>query len=241
MQQEIVALRLERTTLAAALNTVLARSADAALVIPPGPVREGAAAIPGELPPFDSLAALAEAANPEIASAAAMLEGARTGERLARRMVWPDVGLGVAYGQRAGQDDLMSAMVSVTLPVFARSRQLRMRDEARAMRGASEAELAAMRLEVRGMLAAAYAEAQAARRQIAIYWGGLLPQAEASYTAALASYRVGRVDFMTALDAQMALLTYQRDLHRYETMHDIAVAEIDRLTGRSLTVADPSW
>ncbi|MEK6768632.1 MAG: TolC family protein [Gemmatimonadota bacterium] len=237
MQQEIIEMRLQRFAAASAFNALLGRPGEAPLVLPapPGHEGHGAATLPLEtppLPPFDSLVALADTGNPDIAAGRAGVEGARTNETAIRRMIYPDLDLGMAYGQRVGDNDMLSLMVGVSVPVFARSRQFRMRDEARAMRNASEEMLRAMRLEVRSMLATAYQEAETARRQVALYAGSLNPQAVAAYEAALSAYRVGRVDFPTVLDAQMALLTYQHDLHRYEAMYGTAVAEIDRLIGR---------
>ncbi|HWO89217.1 MAG TPA: TolC family protein, partial [Gemmatimonadales bacterium] len=112
-------------------------------------------------------------------------------------------------------------------------RQLRMRDEANAMRSATEQELAALRLRVRSELAAALEEARTARRLVQLYGGSLVPQALATYEASLAAYRVGRVDFPTVLEAQTALLMYEHDLHRFEAMYGTASAMIDRLTGTS--------
>ena len=81
-------------------------------------------------------------------------------------------------------------------------------------------------------LVTARAEAETARRQVALYNSTLVPQAGAAYEAALAAYRVGRADFMAVLDAQMALLMYEHDAHRFEAMYGTAIADIDRLTGR---------
>jgi outer membrane protein TolC len=89
-----------------------------------------------------------------------------------------------------------------------------------------------MRLSIRAELVTARAEAETARRQVTLYTGTLVPQAAAAYEASLAAYRVGRVDFMAVLDAQMALLMYQHDAHRFEGMYGTAIADIDRLTGR---------
>jgi outer membrane protein TolC len=154
-------------------------------------------------------------------------------------MIYPDLGLGVSYGQRPGSNDMVSAMVSVTVPVFARSRQLRMRDEARAMRSVAEQGLEAMRVEVRSGLATARAEAETARRQVVLYTGTFAPQAAAAYEASLAAYRVGRVDFLMVLDARMAQLSYERDVHRFEAMYGAAIADIDRLTGRAYVAPMP--
>jgi outer membrane protein TolC len=120
----------------------------------------------------------------------------------------------------------------VSVPIFARSRQLKLREETRAMRTEAEDEVAAMRLSLRAELVAARAEAETARRQVALYTGTLVPQAAAAYEASLSAYRVGRVDFPAVLDAQLSLLMYQHDAHRFEAMYGTAIADLDRLTGR---------
>lgn len=242
MRQEIEEMQLMRVRAVSELNAAMGRPADAALALPPQDPRQAhhATLRPLDtplLPPLDSLAAYAEAHSPELSGARAMIAAARTNQTAVRRMVYPDLSLGVSYGQRSGVggDDMVSAMVGVSLPVFARGRQFRMRDEAQAMRAQAEADLSAMRLELRARTFAAREEAETARRQLERVTGTLIPQAVASYEAALAAYRVGRVDFAAALDAQMELLTYQHDLHRYESMYGAAVAELDRLIGRPFT------
>ncbi len=236
MQQEIIEMRLMRFSAAAAFNALLARAGDAPVILVSDPHAEHGAPVRAldlpALPSLDSLQALADSGNPELAAATATVRSRQAGETLARRMLVPDVEVGVSWGQRPQYEDMLSLMVGVSVPVFARSRQLRMRDEAGAMRTAAEEMLRMRRLEVQSMLATAVAEAQTARTQVELYRGSLLPQAVASYEAALAAYRVGRVDFPTALDAQMALLEYQHALHRYEAMFGTAIAEIDRLLGQ---------
>ena len=245
MQQEIEEMRLMRVRAAAELNAAMGRPADAAVAIPrqePGHEQHAALrplATPA-LAPLDSLTTYADTNSPELGAARAMLEAARTNQTLTRRMIYPDLNLGVSYGQRPGAlDNMGSVMVGVSLPVFAGGRQLRMRDEALAMRQQAEADVQAMRLELRARILGSREEAETARRQLERVVGTLIPQAEAAYQAALAAYRVGRVDFMTALDAQMELLTYQHDLHRYEATYGAAVAEVDRLIGRPFAAPPP--
>jgi outer membrane protein TolC len=236
VQQEIVEMRLQRRVAAAAFNQWLARPGDAPVVLTAdaqpahgAPLR--VSDLPA-LPALESLLVLADSGNPEIGAAAAQVRAATTGVTLAHRMLLPDLELGAAYGQRPSDNDMLSLMVGVSVPIFARSRQLRWRDEARAMRSAAEEMLRNRRVEVSSMLATAVAEAETARRQVEIYMSSLVPQAFASYEAALAAYRVGRVDFPNVLDAQLALLQYEHDLHRYEAMFGTAIAEVDRLIGQ---------
>jgi len=244
MQQEIADMELQRFAAASALDAVLGRPGETPVVLRSASAHE---AHGGEVltletsppPPLDSLAAAAEDGNPGLAAERSGIAAAQANESAVRRMIYPDLGLGFSYGQRPGSNDMVSAMVSVTVPVFARSRQLRMRDEARAMRGAAERGLEAMRVEVRSELATARAEAETARRQVTLYSGTLVPQASATYEASLAAYRVGRVDFMTVLDARMALLAYEHDAHRFEAMYGAAIADIDRLIGRAYVAPMP--
>lgn len=100
------------------------------------------------------------------------------------------------------------------------------------MRTMAEDEVVAARLAIRTELVTARAEAETARQQVRLYTSTLVPQAGAAYESSLAAYRVGRVDFMAVLDAQMALLMYEHDAHRFEAMYGTAIADIDRLTGR---------
>lgn len=238
MQQEITEMQLRRYAAASAFNALLGRPGDAPVVLLSPAAHEAHGQeirtldMPGP-PSLDSLVALAEEGNPDLLAARAAVDGAGANETAVRRMIYPDLGLGLAYGQRVGDNDMVSAMVSVSVPVFAASRQYRMRDEARAMRSAAEHWLSAVRLEVRSGLATAHAEAETARRLVALYAGSLVPQANAGYEAALAAYRVGRADFPAVLDAQMALLAYEHDLHRYEAMYGTAIADLDRLSGRT--------
>ena len=237
MQQEIADMELQRVTAAAALNGLLGRDPEARIVLRAGTAHEMHA---GEvmalemppLPPVDSLAGWADSGNLEIAALRTGVSAARANEDAARRMSIPDLTVGLSYGQRTGSPDVVSAMVGVSVPVFARSRQRKMREETQAMRTMAEDEVAALRLSVRTELVTARAEAETARRQVTLYSGTLVPQATAAYEASLSAYRVGRVDFMAVLDARMALLMYEHDAHRFEGMYGTAIADIDRLTGR---------
>ena len=237
MQQEIADMELQRVTAGAALNSLLGRDPEARIVLRAGTAHEMHA---GEvlalemppLPPLDSLARWADSGNLELAALRTGVAAARANEDAARRMLVPDLTVGLSYGQRTGSNDLLSAMVGVSVPLFARSRQRSQREETRAMRTMAEDEVAALRLAIRTELVTARATAETARRQVALYSGTLVPQATAAYEASLAAYRVGRADFMAVLDARMALLMYEHDAHRFESMYGTAIADIDRLTGR---------
>ncbi len=240
LDQEVDEMRLMRYSAASALNALLGRPGQTPIVLPVTDAHEHGIMMHTldmpEPPALDSLITAADSHNPDILGAEAQVAGSRTNTIAVRRALIPDLGVGVAYGQRAGLGDMLSLMVSVNVPVFAASRQLRLRDEAGAMLDAAGSEREAVRVRVHAALATAREEAMTARRLVTLYAQTLVPQAEAAYEAALAAYRVGRVDFATLLDAQTALLEYEHDLHNDEAMYGTAVAELDRLTGHRFDV-----
>jgi outer membrane protein TolC len=125
-------------------------------------------------------------------------------------------------------------MIGASIPLFWRDRQLQMRNEANAMKAMAVADLAAMRAETRGKIGEAYAELARARDLARLYRTTVLPQAEATVSSALSSYRVGRVDFMTLLDDQMTVNKYRQELYALEADEGKAWAELEMLTGRAL-------
>ena len=231
MSEDITRMRTERVAAAARLNALLAADPSAPVGSPVRP------AFPDTLPTLDSLLAEAERNRPMVQAAEAEVRAAEAGVRLARREIWPDLQVGLQYGQRpmdGGTDRMLSLMLGVNLPIFAGSRQLAMRREATAMRQMAAADLAAMRADTRGRVAELYANAERARRLGELYTGTILPQASTTVASALAAYRTGGVDFMTLLDDQMTVNQYRQDLYALEAQRGQALAELEMLLGRPL-------
>lgn len=231
MTEDITRMRTERVSAAARLNALLDLDPSTTVGSPARP------SFPDTLPPLDSLIAEAERNRPMVQAAEAEVRAADAGVRLARREIWPDLQVGVQYGQRPmeeGTDRMLSLMLGVNLPIFAGSRQLAMRREASAMQQMATADLQAMQADTRGRVAELYASAERARRLGALYRGTILPQAHTTVSAALAAYRVGSVDFMTLLDDQMTVNRYRQDLFALEAQRGQALAELEMLLSRPL-------
>jgi outer membrane protein TolC len=231
MSEDITRMRTERVSAAARLNALL-------VVEPSSPVGSPVQpAFPDALPPLDSLLADAARNRPMVQAGEAEVRAADAGVELAHREIWPDLQVGVQYGQRPmdGETDrMLSLMLGINLPIFAGSRQLAMRREASAMQQMAASDLAAMQAETRGRVAELYASAERARRLGELYEGTILPQAYTTVAAALASYRVGAVDFMTLLDDQMTVNRYRQDFYALVAQRGQALAELEMLLGRPL-------
>ena len=220
-----------RAAMAARFNVLLDRPASTQVASPVLP------AFPDAVPPMDGLIARADQGRPILEAGELELEAATSQTTLARRQIWPDLTVGLQYAQRAsdmGIERMGSFMIGASIPIFARSRQLRMREEAAAMQQMAAAELAAMKADTRGRVAVAYASLVRARNLASLYRTTVLPQAEAAVTSALAAYRVGGVDFMTVAENQMTVNGYRQALFALEAEQGKAWADLEMLVGREL-------
>jgi len=235
MVQDTIRMTTMRSAMAARLNAIVDMPAQALVETPLLP------AFPDSMPELSGAIRAAVADRPMVRAGERDLEAATAQTRLARREIWPDPTIGLQYGQRSGMDGterMGSLMIGATLPVFARSRQLRMRDEAAAMQQMSRADLMAMKAETQAAVAEAYSNLTRARNLATLYRTTLLPQAEAAITSAFAAYRTGAVDFMTLLDSRMSLNRYRKELVELEADEGKAWADLEMLLGRQLF--DPS-
>jgi len=231
MADDLVRMHTMRVAMTSRIGGVLDRDIDSTLASPALP------AFPADLPSLDSLQRLADANRPMIRAGRDDVRAADASLRRARREIWPDLQLGVQYAQQGGamgEQRMASLMIGATLPVFAKSRQLEMRQEAEAMKAIAIADVTAMRAETRARVAELYAKIVRARSLTTFYQSTILPQARALVTSSLAAYRVGQVNLMTLLDNQMTVNRYQQDLFAVEAEEGKSLAELEMLIGRQL-------
>ncbi len=234
MAEDTLRMQAMRQSMVARLNALLDRAAEAPVASPALP------SFPDSIPSREALEAAAFGGRPMIRAGLDDLKAAAASEKLARKEIWPDLQVGFQYAQRAatggmgGTERMGSLMLGASLPVFARDRQLRMREEAGAMKQMAEADLASMRAATRGSIGVAYADLLRARSLSQLYRSTVLPQAEATVASAMSAYRVGGVDFMTLLDDQMTVNKYWQELYALDADQGKAWSELEMLTGREL-------
>jgi outer membrane protein TolC len=231
MDAEIRRMEAMRASAVARLNGILDRPAATpvlSVVLTP---------LPLEVPEADTLRAWAEGTRPMLQRVRTGVQQARTRGDLARKEIWPDPIVGVRYGQRGGDmgtERMGSAMVGFSIPIFARRRQLRMRDEMAAMEAMADADLADMRAQVDARIGELLAELGRTRTLVDLYRSEVLPQARANVESSFSSYRVGSVDFMTLVDAQMTANEYEQEVFGLLAEYGRSVAELEMTIGREL-------
>ena len=119
--------------------------------------------------------------------------------------------------QRENGPESLELMLEVEIPFQQRARRERER-EADLLEEAALARVDALRRALEGRGAIAKAQWTSAREQRELIEEVLLPQADAAYQSALASYQVGEIDFGTLLEA---LNQWQgADLARVDALRD---------------------
>lgn len=235
---EVARARAELTRLEAARRSAAARLH--ALVGTPAVDDVASPTLPGlplELPPPDTLVGWAEHSRPHLAGLRLRVEQATTRRALARRELWPDLTLGIQYGQSRGHDGterMGGVMLGFSVPVFAGRRQLRAREEAAAHEAAARAELDAERVALTARVHELLATLDQTRQLISLYQGEVLPLAAANAASALAAYRAGTVDFLTVIEARAGHNTYRRELYALVAEYGATVAELESTIGREL-------
>jgi len=221
-----------RQTMVARMNALLDRPTDVPIGVPALPQ------FPDSVPPRAWLDSLAHGNRPMIRAGLEDVRAAEASEQLARKEIWPDLQVGAQYAQRGGEmggtDRMGSLMVGASIPIFARDRQYRMREETAAMKQMAQADVAMMRADTRGKMGEAYANLVRARNLAQLYRSTVLPQAEATVASALSAYRVGSVDFMTLLDDQMTVNKYRQELFALDADQGKAWADLEMLASRAL-------
>src|SRR5574338_953627 len=188
---------------------------------------------------------LPSSAEPLRAEALARYPALRRGEQeitkgqqslaLARKELRPDFGINVAAQQAVpGMASMWGAEFMVKLPIFWQRKQRPMIAEAAAALEAGRNMRDNAAAEAEASVTEQYVTAASSRRLIDLYTGSVLPQARLTLASALASYQVGRADFLTVLTGFTGVLTYELNLEEQRAQYHQALARLEPLIGAEL-------
>ena len=238
LQQELISVDQERVTRQDELRRLLGRRTVDSWVTPTPLVL---LSLHGDPAAFRDEAATN---RPQLRALDALVTKNERAIELAQRDYYPDFELRLSYGQRERtvdgmpRDDMITMTVAVNLPIWRKSRLEPRVAEARAMRQQAAAMADAQRVETLSGLQQQLAIETHSRASVALNRSTLLPQAHALVESAVNGYRVGRVDFLTVLDAEMREYEAERAQAQEIAAHNKAVAEIDFLTGAAPAVIE---
>ena len=183
---------------------------------------------------LDDLVAAAQENYPVLKRQRTFVEGSRLAVALAQKDVRPNWSLGYTYMQRSNLPDMYGVTISTTLPIFRRNKQDQAVAEAAANleagRQAEAYELVLLRYRVKQE----FLEVQATDQLMQLFAKGIVPQSSLALEASLATYEVGKTDFLTVLSNFTTVLDYELAYHQQLVNRQKALARLEELTGLDL-------
>jgi cobalt-zinc-cadmium efflux system outer membrane protein len=149
----------------------------------------------------------------------------------------PDLTLGAAYGFRWENDmfpmfskDMLMVTAGLNIPLWAGWKQKNIVSSAKADLRQSEYSRSDLQNRLTFELEKYLLEYRRNKSEYALYGQSLIPQTRATLESARAAYRVGKLEFLDVITAQMELFDAELELQRSLADALKALAEIDRLT-----------
>ena len=157
------------------------------------------------VPDLSRILEAVRAEHPELAAGEAAIQANRLRVDLAKKNLRPDFVASAGPMYRGGLEPMWQVGLGISLPIFSDSRQRNQVREAEANLRAGQAELLSAGQELELRTRERYEALQGVVRGAQIYRDGVIPVDQLSLESAMASYRTGRVPFVTVLEALNSL------------------------------------
>jgi outer membrane protein TolC len=223
--KQIIELEAQLSAAQAVLNAQMQRAPESPL--PPAEEAQPVAMTSS----LDRLYALAAENNADAEGDLKQIERNRLAVTLAEKQLRPDFGVSYMFQQRADQPAMNGLTVSVSLPVFSKSKQHQ------AISEASENVISAERTrdgrlnQVRLAVRQQYLAAKAAEKLMSLYAKGVIPQSSLALESSMASYQTAKIAIQPVIENITTLLDYETGYYRQLADYQIALARIESLTG----------
>lgn len=229
IDQRLIVLRQEEHTAQARLNTLLYRDPESPLPLP-APFKPADFQLS-----LDQLYALAHTNDPGLERDRRMIEGSEDSVKLAQKAYDPNFNVSYSYEQRPDMADMHGVMVGINIPVFFHSKQregvIEASHDLNASRREFDDRLTAVNFEIKQQ----YLAATASRDLMNLYSKAIVPQSSLALESSMASYEVGKVDFLSMLDNFVYVLDYEVSYYQELSNYETALARMEPLVNTDLT------
>jgi cobalt-zinc-cadmium efflux system outer membrane protein len=191
----------------AEINRVLGRPQETEIETP------ARLAFRSDVPGLPALLQAVRDRSPELAAVSRAIEAARLRVSLAKKDFLPDFVASGGPMYRGGLDPMWQVGLGITLPIYAGSRQRPRLSAAQADQRSEEARASSTGLELEFRTRERFENLTAVLKVARLYDEGVLPVDQLSLESAIASYRTGKVPFVTVLEALNTLYS-DRSIYR---------------------------
>lgn len=211
------------------LNILLNRNTESPVGIP-GEISTDAAGIP-----LDSLFGIARENSPALKATLWLKEKAERMKSLANQTYLPDFLFKFTQEEMSGGMTNRKYMVGLSIPVYFWGKQNDKVREARANMKLAEAHFEGVENEVLLKTKEAKINVDNFNRTQALYKNTIIPQAKASLNSVLSAYEANRIDFLSLLESERALISFELEYYKAVSNLYKAVADLERAIGINLT------
>lgn len=167
--------------------------------------------------------------HPALAALRTEVERREQEIRIAQLLGRPDVNLEASYGMRPRQNDMVSVVARIELPLRRKTTiEPRIR-EAIAARDAASARIEELRRSLLADLGAAYEAHAEATKQIAFHEETLVPQSKLAFESTRAAYEAGKTTLDAVLASEAAYLRLAIDYYDFLARHIKAIADFEAI------------
>ncbi|MDH5731451.1 MAG: TolC family protein [Gammaproteobacteria bacterium] len=227
LDNELLRLRAERQSQAVQLNAQLNRPTNTQINLP----RVSVTTLPSVKNELQ-LQSLAINNRPKFRAQQARVDMALSQRDLARKAYFPDFRLAALYGYRDGYSDMATFQLSMSLPVYASKKQHRELDQRQAELLKDRYLLQDDRLRIAEELSKAIIRFRQAKQQLVLYQTKIIPQARQTVESMLASYQVGKVEFLGVVKSHTSLYNYESGYWLAYSNAQESLADIEAAVGQ---------
>lgn len=234
LEQQIQVTSLHRNEVAT-LNTLMGEDANKALII--------ANSIDKTLPNIENADALfteAKEKNPLFNREENLIEAAKSRVELAEKEYYPDFKIGMAYGDRRGnnpamagggkRDDVVSIMFNMSVPLYTVDKQDKGLSQRKNELSQREYSLRDQHQAILSRIVNLSSNYKRTTEQFKLFDTGIIPQAQQTVDSMLAGYKVSEVDFLNLVRSQITLFNYQIRYWRALSQAKQTLAKIEEIT-----------
>lgn len=233
LNQRITGLEQQRASAVAEINQLLNRPIDAPLPKPQEP----------------SLSIFSETAEklqqeylvkaPMIRSSEAMVQREKLGLDLAKKQYRPDFMTSIEYANSPNFPDMWEIEVGFRIPIFYKKKQAYGVVEATNNVTRAEKELTSAKQEIAFNIKNEILQIQSSEKLLKLYNDAIIPQSNLTLESSMASYQVGKTEFLTILSNFMTILDYRMNYFEELAKHESAIARLEGAVGRQLATKLP--
>jgi cobalt-zinc-cadmium efflux system outer membrane protein len=161
-----------------------------------------------------------------------MMERSELALNLARKDSYPDYALTGGYFNMGGMPPMYQFRADIKLPLEFGRRRAEVREQWQSA-AAARHEYTAATQSLSYRIEDAYLTAQTAYKLMTLYQETAIPQAHLALQSSLIAYQNGTAEFLAVFMNHIAVVEYEMDYHEQMLAYDLAVSQLEELTGLS--------